>query len=610
MKRIQLGVVAVLGILLLFLLNGAFTALWQEQRAEELSNEADLVQFRLEKTLAMRIDSTRTLESLFQLHPDTTAREFGQFSQNLMKAIPPIRALQFADANTQVVYVYPAENNEIAITKPMILLDDPLRGRYVKKAIEDRRMTIQPPFQLRQGGIGIIARNPIFISDTLIGLAIAVLDVPAIIEEALPVEESTILQFSLTDSEGNTFYQNLPEDSPFVERSVSFADTEWTLRIAYKNSNPAYPATDRLLVFGLGGLALCLLLVLHWYLSNRAEQLEMLVFRKTRELQDSERIFRIVSENSVDWGYWVAPDDALNYNSPSCVQITGYAVDDIKTNQEILALVHPDDRAMFSEHLLEEKSGKVSSIEFRIRTKSGQERWLGHKCRPVYEENGTFLGTRVSNSDITLQKLLQRNLQETVKEKVFLMNELNHRVKNNLMMINSLIRLRNQSQGKTADLSGVLHQIDAIRIVHEKLHEAAAAAHLDFNTYVGELLSTVLSFAGRHIHIEKTIEVGEISTNAIIPLGLIINEVATNAIKYGFTSQEPAVFTITMRKEGAVYVLTLSNTGNKFPEAVELDNPDTLGLRLIKALVLQLEGTVELQKRPCTVFTIRFPAEQ
>ena len=252
---------------------------------------------------------------------------------------------------------------------------------------------------------------------------------------------------------------------------------------ACRVSNPAHIAPDSYLVFGMGGLALCLLLALLWFLSNRAGHLQRVVSERTQELQ------------------------------------------------------------------------------------------------------------------------------ETVKEKTFLMNELNHRVKNNLMMINSLIRLRIQSQGTTVDLSGIVHQIDAIRIVHEKLYKAAAATHLDFSTYAQELLSAVFSFSGRHIHIEKDIEVGEVSTEAIIPLGLLINEVATNAIKYGFKSLEPAVFAISMRKEGTEHVLTLSNNGNQFPEAVDFDNSDTLGLRLIKILALQLQGTVELQKSPATVFTIRFPVK-
>jgi len=91
----------------------------------------------------------------------------------------------------------------------------------------------------------------------------------------------------------------------------------------------------------------------------------------------------------------------------------------------------------------------------------------------------------------------------------------------------------------------------------------------------------------------------------------VINEIATNAIKYGFTSEE-ARFSVNMKKdaESKHYILTLSNTGNPFPEEIGLENPETMGLQLISSLVAQLNGTVELQKNPNPVFTIRFPIEE
>ena len=96
-----------------------------------------------------------------------------------------------------------------------------------------------------------------------------------------------------------------------------------------------------------------------------------------------------------------------------------------------------------------------------------------------------------------------------------------------------------------------------------------------------------------------------------MPLGLIINEIATNAIKHGFNEKETAVFSIKMEKdkEKNQYELTLSNTGKPFPEEIDIENTDTLGLRLISALVAQIGGTIDLKRKPHPVFTIRFPME-
>jgi len=607
LKHIWFVSVAVIGIFLLFLLNSFYNHMWQEQRDRELANQAELIQTRLENALQLRVDTTQYLKSLFQLHPDTSAQEFEKFAQSLMEHNPSLRALQFADQSTQVVFVYPPKGNKITITEPMVLINDPLRGKFVKKAIENREMAIQPPFELRQGGLGIIARNPIFISDRFIGMAIAVLDVPVIIDEGFPHEESSIFQFSLTDSEGNTFYHGLPEGIKIEKRTISFANAKWILKIAHKLGETDTQFIDRFLILGLGGLALVFLLALIWFLNHRAERLKKMVTERTRELEESENLFRIVADYTVDWEYWVSPEGTVLYNSPSCENVTGYYRKEIQISNDILKLVHPNDVATFSEHILDEEKEGSRNIEFRIITKNGKEKWIGHFCQPIYDENGILLGSRASNRDITSQKLLNKKLEEAIEEKDFLMSELNHRVKNNLMMVNSLIKLKNDNLGNEIDLSDISHQIDTIRIVHEKLYKNMVITHINFREYVEELLSAVFSFTDRVVQVENNIEAKEISTKQTIPLGLIINEFATNAIKHGFNDKEKAVFSVKMKKDTDVYVITLSNSGNPFPEDIEFDNSDTLGLRLIKVLTTQINGTIDLQKKPHPVFTIRFP---
>jgi PAS domain S-box-containing protein len=197
------------------------------------------------------------------------------------------------------------------------------------------------------------------------------------------------------------------------------------------------------------------------------------------------------------------------------------------------------------------------------------------------------------------------------KQKDYLMKELNHRVKNNLSMVSSLIKLKNSALGGDVDLSDLDNRINAIRLVHEKLYQTEDISHINFKEYIHELNENVFSLSKRHIEIEEHIDDISLSTRTAIPLGLIANELATNAMKYGFTNGEEAVFSVnlTADKNRNQYVLTISNTGKPFPKGVALDNPETLGLRLITALVQQLRGTIELRRDPYPVFTIRFPKD-
>jgi len=615
MKRIALLLIALLGILLLIFLDRYQIVRWQEGRNFQLTKEAHLTQIRLQNALQSRINTTQYLASLISLHPDTDEEEFRSFAESLMEYNPSVRALQLADEDTQVIYVYPTKGNEITISEPMVLIEDPLRGTYVKKAIEEQRMTIQPPFKLRQGGIGMVARNPIFLSNRCIGLAIAVLDVPVLIEEAFyGITESNYL-LSLTDSEGNTFYHELPEDAPFVERTVSFADTEWKLRLAYKNYKAPPPSFSRLLILALGGGFLILLLFIIWFLRVRTQHLESEVARRLEELSRSETRFRIIANYTVDWEYWIDPEGKILYNSPSVTQISGYSKDSFPTGGDILdTLVHPEDKEKFQDHLQPREESalkKEEKLSFRILTKGGEVKWLGHYCQAVYNDEDQYVGRRASNRDITEQKQLEQRLEQTIEEKDILMKELNHRVKNNLIMINSLINLKEGSAGGTIDLSDITHQIDAIRIIHEKLYKSDSITHINFKDYVEELLSTIFSFYQFSVTIETNIAIETLTTRTSIPLGLIINEIATNTIKYGFKPQQSAHFSISMVQdsESQEYVLTISNNGYPFPEDIDLNNPNTLGLRLITLLVTQIDGTMDLQKSPNPVFTIRFPVK-
>jgi PAS domain S-box-containing protein len=230
---------------------------------------------------------------------------------------------------------------------------------------------------------------------------------------------------------------------------------------------------------------------------------------------------------------------------------------------------------------------------------------------PVLDEEGKVTALVEFGEDITIRKQTEENLQSSLEEKDYLMKELNHRVKNNLAIISSLISLKESALGGEADLSDIRNQIEAVRIVHEKLYQSAEITRIDFADYVRDLLQTIFSsFSGRPVKIESTIDDVPMKTKTAIPLGLIINEIATNAIKHGFSEDGEARFSVGLREDGpeGERVLTLANSGRPFPEDIDLDNPGTLGLRLISALVDQLGGSLELQRRPHPEFFIRFPA--
>ena len=229
------------GITIVYLLDDYQTDIWQRSRKREIENTAGIVQIRLASALVTRANSAELLAALLRLHPETSPEEFADFARNLTAFNPSLRALQFADSSTQVRFVYPPEGNEITIREPMVLITDPLRGTYVEKAIREQRMTVQPPFELRQGGLGIAVRNPIFRNGELTGLAIAVIDIPTILEYGFQGIDFQRMAVSLADSQGRVFWRRNELYGYIEERTVRFADSFWTVRISCTSGLAAPP---------------------------------------------------------------------------------------------------------------------------------------------------------------------------------------------------------------------------------------------------------------------------------------------------------------------------------------------------------------------------------
>lgn len=131
-------------------------------------------------------------------------------------------------------------------------------------------------------------------------------------------------------------------------------------------------------------------------------------------LRASEEKYRMVADFTYDWEYWRGTDGNYVYVSPSCERFTGYRPEDFFADSElILKLTHPDDRQLVEEHFhsISEAMREVSHIDFRIISRAGVERWISHVCQSVYREDGTWLGRRGSNRDITKRKLLEDKLR-------------------------------------------------------------------------------------------------------------------------------------------------------------------------------------------------------
>lgn len=199
------------------------------------------------------------------------------------------------------------------------------------------------------------------------------------------------------------------------------------------------------------------------------------------------------------------------------------------------------------------------------------------------------------------QKLFKtkETLEAKIDEKETLLKEVHHRVKNNLQTVSSLLSLqaRNAADTGTRDLlKSSQNRVISMAMVHEMLYMKDDISKIGYNSYVQELAEyLVKSIKGTNSNITLDIDIPEVKLNidTAIPLGLLINEAITNALKYGIVDDKEGHIFIKLRKgEGGEYMLNIGDTGIGYSETINHKTTKSLGLKLIHNLTRQLRGSI------------------
>ena len=251
-------------------------------------------------------------------------------------------------------------------------------------------------------------------------------------------------------------------------------------------------------------------------------------------------------------------------------------------------------------------TGVPQMLAFQVDVESGR-RW--------FEER--FVASSEKEVIVLVREVTDLKQAEEARRKEVLLKEIHHRVKNNLQVISSLLALQ---AGATNDppTRGLLQEsrnrVHSMALIHEKLYHSADERGVRFNGYVGDLAAHLRnSYAGNSDAVTITMNVEEITLDMdiLVPCGLIINELMTNALKYAFPEGRAGTISISMRRQRAetenMLVLTVSDNGVGLPAELDTGAPRSLGLRIVNSLVAQLHGTLTVASGPGASLTITFP---
>ncbi len=190
-------------------------------------------------------------------------------------------------------------------------------------------------------------------------------------------------------------------------------------------------------------------------------------------------------------------------------------------------------------------------------------------------------------------------IEKRIKEKETLLKEIHHRVKNNLQTVSSLLSLQSRNiedVGMKNIIKSSQNRVISMAMVHEMLYMRDDLSTIEYGSYVQELSEYLLrSLKGSENNVKLSIDIPDIKLgiDTAIPLGLLINETITNALKYGITDENEGEISIVMKQEeNNDYILRIGDNGIGFPDTIDHNTTKSLGLKLIHNLTRQLKGTI------------------
>ncbi|HNV58155.1 MAG TPA: PAS domain S-box protein [Rhodoferax sp.] len=309
----------------------------------------------------------------------------------------------------------------------------------------------------------------------------------------------------------------------------------------------------------------------------------------------------------------------IEYVNPQFESVTGYTLGEVLGRNPRILQSGRTERAVYVDLWNTLQAGETWTGEFRNRRKSG-ELFIEHAViAPILDTSGAITHYVALKEDITEQMRRQDELQSALQEKTALLNEVHHRVKNNLQVITSLLRLES-GRASAPDTRSVLNEmqgrIRSMALVHETLYRSGNFAGVELHRYLQQVATVAFraqTMTGGSVRLVLDLNPVSVSLDLATPCGLLVNELISNCVKHGFAQGDSGEVRVSLhRADGAsdtpaLWCLRVSDTGVGLPADFEERRGQSLGLQLVSDLAGQIGGTLTTEPGPGATFSVTFP---
>jgi two-component sensor histidine kinase len=243
--------------------------------------------------------------------------------------------------------------------------------------------------------------------------------------------------------------------------------------------------------------------------------------------------------------------------------------------------------------------GESYDLELKIKTGKGNIKWVRTIGEPSFK-GSECVRLHGSFQDITDKKVSEEKIRKSLKEKEILLMEVHHRVKNNLALVSGLMQL----QAYQADEESVYKylndnqsRIKSIALIHDQLYQNHDFTYIRLDKQTSRLMKHISDSIndGKEIEVNLDLEEIEVNINQAVPYSLIVNEIITNAYEHAFKERDTGRITVSLFRENDLINLIFEDDGVGLPRDLDLDDPKSLGMTLMKTLSDQIKGTVSFE---------------
>jgi len=332
-------------------------------------------------------------------------------------------------------------------------------------------------------------------------------------------------------------------------------------------------------------------------------QSERILRQSEEALRKSEHRLRNLVRLMPEIVFETGPEGQITFTNENAYDVLGYTEKDLEAGINALEFIAPEHRDRAKSNLGRVFAGEdIGVSEYEVLKSDGSRiPVLIHTSRRV--ENGEPIGLCGVIVEISERKRMEDDLRQALSDKDRLISEIHHRVKNNLLIIQSLLRL--QSGGIEDELSReyLLASEDRIRVIsmiHERLYRSGDPRGLDAKEYIEALawqLYRKYKASSEGIRLEVDISAERIDVETALPCGLIVSELLTNSLKHAFPDgREGTIYIALKQKPDGDSLLSVRDTGVGLPDDLDMEQADTLGMKIVNTLTRQIRGSLDMER--------------